>query len=158
MLTAGDPVWDPLFQGTLDIGLLHTVSFHLLPHLQQPELSSTTTDIHMLNSLDTLCLPETPVTLLTQPCLFSSFGFHDNTLPITSHYLLPFRLLFLRCSYWDTFQEALPLTAGFTLSESTVLVCCFSQFISFLRRLFHAWSFYWHANNPDRRLCHTPLF
>ena len=102
MQTVEVPVWDPLHQRTLSIGSsLHTVSFHLLPHLGQPDLSPTTTDIHMLNSVDTLYLLETPATSAhpTTSFFLICLPWH-HSLPITSHHLLPFRLLFLRCSYW----------------------------------------------------------
>lgn len=151
MLTAGDPVWDPLLQRTLYIGLLYTVSFSFATPpattwTPAPPPLISTCWIHW-----TLCLPRDPWHC-SQPCLFSSFGFHDILSPYRLPLPPPFLLALSELLLLRYFQEALPLTAGFTLSQEHCPCLLLSQFISFLRCLFHAWSFYWHANNPSRRL------
>lgn len=124
--------WGPSVGSTAPktlIGLLYTVSFHLLPHLQQPELQL---HHHWYPHVEFTghCVSETPVTLLTQPCLFSLIWLPRHHSLLASHYLL-----LSACSFWVAlteilFGEALPLTAGFhSFSEHCPCLLLFSIYI-----------------------------
>ena len=133
MLTVGDPVVRPTApKNTLHwLAAYSLFSFATPPATTWPQLHHhghphVEFTGHFVSSWDPCDIadPTTSLFLIWLPWYHS--------LPVTSHHLLPFCLLFLRCSFWDTFREV------FHSQQVSVFLRALSLFAALLN-LYPSW-------------------